>query len=89
MNLSEGQHFARAWLLLVVLTLISFFVAEQLSMRLLAIAAIMVFSGFKVRLVLYRFMELGKLPLPFRIFFNVWITVCSSMIFGLYWYAQI
>lgn len=84
---SSSQRLTGAWILLVAVTLISFFVAEHPYVRIISIAAVLALSGYKVLLVLYRFMELGKVPIGLRLFFNLWVLVCVSIIFGLYWYA--
>ncbi|WP_066522072.1 MULTISPECIES: cytochrome C oxidase subunit IV family protein [Sphingobium] len=75
------------WALLIAVSLASFLMAEYHHARMLAVAVVMAIAGFKVRLVLYHFMDLGTVPPGFRWFFNCWVITCSVMIFGIYWYT--
>lgn len=82
-----SRRLTLAWATLIAVTLLGFIVTEVVPLRVIAVAAIMVITGFKVRLVLYQFMELNTLPTELRRFFNLWLLVCCGIIFGLYWYA--
>ncbi|MGE0486451.1 MAG: cytochrome C oxidase subunit IV family protein [Gammaproteobacteria bacterium] len=77
----------RTWALLMLLTAAGFASADYGAQGVAAVAAVMAFSALKVRLVLYRFMELGATPRGLRIFFNIWLVFCAAMIFGLFWLA--
>ena len=88
MNQSDSRRFTIAWVLLTLVTLAGFAVAETIDLRAASVGLIMALSGYKVRLILYRFMELGKTPPAFRVFFNLWLVVCVLMIFGLFWLAS-
>lgn len=75
------------WLVLVVVTVSGFTIAEASLTRMLSIAVVMVLSGVKARLVLYEFMELHEAPIGFRVFFNVWLGFVVLMIISLNWAA--
>lgn len=83
----HSQRFTIAWVLLLAITLIGYAVAENLYLQTISVAMIMLLSGYKARLILYQFMELGGAPLAFRVFFNCWLLVCVGMITGLFWAA--
>lgn len=88
MSIRALQPATITWTILMVLT-ISGFVAIDFSLRsTLGVAVVMLLSAVKVRLVLYRFMEIAETPVGLRIFFNIWLTLCASVIFVLYWLAR-
>lgn len=88
MSIRALQPATITWAILMVLT-ISGFVAIDFSLRsTLGVAVVMLLSAVKVRLVLYRFMEIAETPVGLRIFFNIWLVLCASVIFLLYWLAQ-
>ncbi len=77
-----------AWLLLLVVSAASFGVAEYLGERHVAIATIMGIAGFKVGVVLYRFMELGSAPVAIRRYFLIWTAICTGGPMLLWWMAS-
>jgi cytochrome c oxidase subunit IV len=79
-----GHPATRTWALLMLLTAAGFASADYGAQGVAAVAAVMAFSALKVRLVLYRFMELGTAPRGLRVFFNIWLTFCAVMIFSLF-----
>jgi len=83
----DERRLGLVWLILVVVTVSGFTIAEGTLTRTLSIALVMVLSGIKARLVLYEFMELHETPIGFRVFFNAWLTFVVLMIIGLYWAA--
>ena len=52
-----------------------------------ATAAILVIAAVKVRLVMIHFMELKDAPLKWRLFFEAWVVVFSSVILAGFWLA--
>ena len=77
-----------AWAILILLTFTGFFAIEYSLRSTLGVAIVMPLSAVKVRIVLYRFMELAETPLGLRLFFNIWLILCATLIFLFYWLAS-
>ena len=74
----------RAWLALMVATAGSVWLGEhQLGWR-WALGLILLIAVFKTRLVFLHFMELAKMPPPWRWVFEAWALGCAAMMFMLY-----
>ena len=87
MSIRTLQPATTAWAVLMILTVAGFFAIDYSLRSTLGVAIVMLLSAVKVRLVLYRFMELAETPIGLRIFFNIWLVLCASVIFSLYWLA--
>lgn len=82
---AEQRRLAVAWLILVLVTVAGLGIAETSVIERLSVAVVMVLAGLKVRLVLYRFMELNAAPRGLRVFFNAWLLACVALIVVLDW----
>lgn len=71
---------ARVWLALIALTVLSITVAEQLTMRVLAIAAIFVIAAVKAELVMAHFMEICAAERYWLIMYSIWLVVVTMML---------
>jgi Prokaryotic Cytochrome C oxidase subunit IV len=71
-----------AWAFLVTATLASLWAAGHLGAPMAVIAVSIGIAAIKVIVVLRRFMELGRLSLPLRLFFYGWSVCCALMILG-------
>jgi len=76
-----------AWLGLIVATCVSWFSAENHLAGGVTVGMILLIAAIKVRLVFLNFMELRTAPPPWRAIFEVWIVVCTVLIWGFYAYA--
>lgn len=74
----------RAWLVLVVATLLVFTLAENDAPARIASITIMLIATFKMRLVFLYFMELASGAKPWRMFAEVWMLVVTGIIVGVY-----
>jgi heme/copper-type cytochrome/quinol oxidase subunit 4 len=69
------------WLLLMLATCAStWWLKSGAATSAVATAFIMLIAAFKVRLVIVHFMELGGAPWPWRLLFDGWIVVCTTVI---------
>lgn len=71
---------ARIWLALVVLTVLSVILAEQLGLRSLAVAAIFLIAAAKAELVMRHYMELRLAELNWVIMYSIWLAVVTTML---------
>ncbi len=76
-----------AWLLLLLISAISFVAAEWVAERHIAIAAIMAIAAIKIAVVLLRFMDIERAPTGVRRYLYGWTLGCSGLIFILWWAA--
>ena len=74
----------RAWLALVVATLVVFALIENDAPARTATVAIVLLAAFKVRLVFLYFMELASGAMPWRLVAEVWVAVVTCLILGAY-----
>ena len=74
-----------AWLLLLVISAISFGAAEYFAQRHLAIAAIMAIAAVKIIVILLRFMDIDRAPAGIRRYLFGWTFGCAGLIFALWW----
>lgn len=74
----------RAWLALVVATLVVFALIENDAPARIATVAIVLIAAFKVRLVFLYFMELAGGAMPWRLVAEVWVAVVTVLILGAY-----
>jgi heme/copper-type cytochrome/quinol oxidase subunit 4 len=74
----------RAWLALVVATLMVFALVENDAPARLATVAIVLIASFKVRLVFLYFMELASGAMPWRLVAEIWMGVVTLLILGAY-----
>lgn len=77
------------WLVLILLTGISWLVAdgyqhETADHYLYFTAGLMALAFFKVRLVVMHFMEIGYAPLPLRLLFEAWVIIVPLVILFLH-----
>jgi heme/copper-type cytochrome/quinol oxidase subunit 4 len=74
-----------AWLLLLLISVVSFGAAELMGERHVAIAAIMAIAAVKIVVVLVRFMEIDRAPTAIRRYLYGWNIGCAGLIFVLWW----
>lgn len=84
------SYSSAVWLLLAVLTGVSWYLGEQGSalsgLNAGGVTSVMMLIGFfKVRLVGLHFMELRYAPWPLRLAFEAWVVLVCVIILGLYW----
>ena len=72
-----------AWAVLVVLTLLSWWLREDMLGRNIAVAAIILVSFFKVYMVGHSFMELKFAPSWLRRCFEVWCIASCAVLVGM------
>lgn len=77
-----------AWLLLLVISAISFGAAELMQQRHIAIAAIVGIAAAKILIILVRFMDIDRAPTGIRRYMFGWTFVVSAAIFAL-WFASV
>jgi len=76
------------WVALMLATCAStWWLKSGASTSMAATAAILVIAAVKVRLVMIHFMELKDAPLKWRLFFEAWVVVFSSVILAGFWLA--
>ncbi|RJF89386.1 hypothetical protein D3874_22415 [Oleomonas cavernae] len=75
------------WAILLGATLSSWLVAEDMGSLAApyAATAVVLIAALKIRLVFVHFMELGRRVLPWRIVFEAWIGVVTTLILAAYW----
>lgn len=89
MKMSFVRTCTAVWTLLLVLTIVSGFLADGilsplgLSQSATAIT-ILVIAFFKVRLVVIHFMEIGHAVLPLKIILEAWIILTFAVLLFLY-----
>lgn len=71
-----GSKLTVVWLVLVVATAASWWLAENHGAGAGTVPCVMLFALFKARLVFLNFMELRVAPRAWRLAFEIWI-VCS------------
>jgi len=76
------------WLALVVTTIGSWWIAEHHGVGELTVLVVMAIALFKCRLVFLHFMELKSAPVALRMFYEIWIVACVSMIVALQWVGE-
>ena len=76
-----------AWLLLLLISTVSFVAAEFMGERRLAIAAIMAIAAAKIFVILRRFMEIDRAPTAIRRYLHGWTFGCAGLVFILWWTA--
>ena len=74
----------RAWLALVLATLVVFALIENDAPARMATSAIVLIAAFKVRLVFLYFMELAGGAMPWRLVAKVWVAAVTCLILGIY-----
>jgi preprotein translocase subunit Sec61beta len=75
------------WLILVLATLVSWFVTEDTDAVKLGATAVILVAAFKINMVAAHFMELGWQPKPYRFVISGWILLVTTIIIGGYWAA--
>jgi caa(3)-type oxidase subunit IV len=81
--LNNAAH--RAWLVLVVATIITWYLGEVGAAGTSAIVAMLLIAFVKGRLVILDFMELREAPLMWRLLLEGWLILVSSLILLAYW----
>jgi len=71
---------ARIWLILMALTGASVLLAEQLSLRAVAVAGIFLIAAAKAELVMRHYMELGLAERYWLIMYSIWLAVVTLML---------
>ncbi len=84
MNALFSLTVTRAWLALVLATLVVFALIENDAPARIATIAIVLIAAFKVRLVFLYFMELASGAMPWRLVAEVWVAVVACLILGAY-----
>ena len=74
-----------AWLLLLLISALSFGAAEWMAERHIAIAAIMGIAAIKIAVILVRFMDIGGAPAALRRYLFAWNFGCAGLIVILWW----
>jgi heme/copper-type cytochrome/quinol oxidase subunit 4 len=74
-----------AWLLLLIISALSFGAAEFMAERHVAIAAIVSIAAAKIILILLRFMDIDRAPTGIRRYMYAWTVAVSALIFALWW----
>ncbi len=79
-----------AWLLLIALTLMSWYLSGGLSLEYknanqFTTSVLFLFAFFKVRLIIIYFMGVGAAPLILRLLFEVWVLVMCAILIAMYW----
>ncbi|MGL4318167.1 MAG: cytochrome C oxidase subunit IV family protein [Pseudomonas sp.] len=87
MNTLSRDSVTWVWLLLVLITAGSWAVGSHLLLdgaarHLLAVGAILLFTGLKMHLVIRHFMEVNHAPAWLKLFCNGWLAV---LLFSLLW----
>ncbi|MBV2192862.1 MAG: cytochrome C oxidase subunit IV family protein [Azonexus sp.] len=75
----------RAWLVLMVATVITWYLGEVGAAGTSAIVAMLLIAFIKGRLVILDFMELREAPRMWRILLEGWLILVSSLILLAYW----
>ncbi|MGD9601266.1 MAG: cytochrome C oxidase subunit IV family protein [Gammaproteobacteria bacterium] len=74
-----------AWLLLLLISAISFGAAELLAARHAAVLTIMAVAAAKIAIILLRFMEVDRAPTGIRRYMIGWNVACATLISVLWW----
>ncbi len=74
-----------AWIVLVVVTLASWFLTEETNAAHIGATLVVLIAGVKATLVISRFMEVGWRPAPLRLILTVWTIAVVVLILGGYW----
>lgn len=90
MNTLLSPHILIAWLVLVAMTVISWYLSIDLSVALdqghrLTTSLLFLLAFFKVRLVIMHFMEVSTAPQPLRIIFEIWVLAICTLLITMYW----
>ena len=75
----------RAWLVLIVATLITWYLGEVGAAGTGAIVAMLLIAFIKGRLVILDFMELRAAPTLWRLLLEGWLILVSGLILLAYW----
>jgi hypothetical protein len=79
------SHAFYAWIVLVVVTLASWFLTEETDAAHLGATLVVLIAGVKATLVISHFMEVGWRPAPLRLILTVWTVAVMALIIGGYW----
>jgi len=77
------------FLALVLLTLASWFVAEDVALAPVTATAAILLGATKIRLVFTEFMELGSRVQPWRFLFELWLGLITASILAGYWSTRL
>ena len=75
----------RAWLVLLVATLITWYLGEVGAAGTSAIVTMLIIAFIKGRLVILDFMELREAPTLWRVLLEGWLILVSGLILLAYW----
>ena len=75
----------RAWLVLILATLVTWYLGEVGAAGTLSIVAMLAIAFVKGRLVILDFIELRGAPLLWRLLLEGWLILVSSLILLAYW----
>ena len=70
----------RIWLLLLVLTGVSFLVAEEIDLRTVAIVAIFLMAAVKAELIVVHYMEARHAERHWLVMYFAWITAVTLLL---------
>lgn len=87
----ERRHYTTLiWLLLLLLTVSSWLLAEHVHFRAAGLStALLLLALFKVRLIGLHFMELRYAPWPLRLIFEAWMLVVCAAVIGIRWFVPL
>lgn len=77
------------WVMLVIATIVSFTVGEDMNVARIAASVAIVIGSLKARLIFIYFMEVAWEPRPFRIVYEIWTVLTVIIILGGYWFKAI
>ena len=75
------------WAALVLATGLAWWTASAVP-SFEATAIVMMLAAVKARLVVLYFMDLRSAPRPWRLLFEGWVVLSTSVILGGYWYGR-
>ena len=75
----------RAWLVLILATLVTWYLGEVGAAGTLSIVAMLAIAFVKGRLVILDFMELREAPRMWRVLLEGWLILVSGLILLAYW----
>jgi len=84
----ETAHKSRAvlvWLVLVAVTLGSWFLTEETHAVRAGSTAVILIAAFKINAVISQFMEVRWQPAPWRIVLSAWICAATAIVLAGYW----
>lgn len=86
--IQTNRALSTAWIALVLITVLSFAVAETSGLASdLETAVVIAAAAVKGRIILVWFMGLRSFPMPWRVFFDAWLLINAAVIVGFHFLA--